>query len=108
VGVYADPITHASSAARPKLSSLRGDDAHHPVTPRKLYNFYIDPELAKGLNELKARTGAPESESIRRALTDYRGVVKKTDASAPKRPAAVAVDCAASRAGDKAGAAELT
>lgn len=55
------------------------------VTPRKLYNFYIDPELAEGLKELKARTGAPESESVRRALAAYlesQGITK----TARKRP----------------------
>ncbi len=49
------------------------------MTPRKLYTFYIDPELAEGLKALKERTGAPESESIRRALAEYlrkHGVIK--------------------------------
>ena len=49
------------------------------MTPRKLYNFYIDPELADGLKALKEKTGAPESESIRRALAVYlrkQGVIK--------------------------------
>ena len=41
------------------------------MTPRKLYNFYIDPELAEGLKELKEKTGAPEAESVRRALAEY-------------------------------------
>jgi ribbon-helix-helix CopG family protein len=49
------------------------------VTPRKLYNFYIDPELAEGLKKLKALDGAPESESVRRALRAYlekKGAIK--------------------------------
>jgi predicted DNA-binding protein len=51
------------------------------MTPRKLYNFYIDPELADGLKALKERTGAPEAESIRRALSEYlkkHGAMPKT------------------------------
>ena len=57
------------------------------MTPRKLYNFYIDPELADGLKRLKERDGIPEAETVRRALNDYlvkKGVVKKP---ARKRPA---------------------
>jgi hypothetical protein len=49
------------------------------VTPRKLYNFLIDPELAAALKTLKKRDGTPESESIRRALAEYlqrKGVMK--------------------------------
>jgi hypothetical protein len=62
------------------------------VSPRKLYNFYIDPELAAGLKELKARHGTPEGESIRRALAVYlqsQGAMKKTERKrvpARKRP----------------------
>ena len=51
------------------------------VSPRKLYNFYIDPDLAAGLKELKARHGTPEGESVRRALAAYleqQGALKKT------------------------------
>lgn len=43
------------------------------MTPRKLYNFYIDPELAAGLKVVKARDGVPEGETIRRALAEYLG-----------------------------------
>ena len=49
------------------------------MTPRKLYNFYIDPELAAGLKKLKEQHGTPEGESVRRALTMYlksKGVLK--------------------------------
>jgi hypothetical protein len=49
------------------------------VTPRKLYNFYIDPELAQGLKALKERDGAPEAESVRRAVREYlerQGVIR--------------------------------
>ena len=62
------------------------------MTPRKLYNFYIDPELAEGLKALKNREGVPEAESIRRALAEYlakKGVVKKAErkrAVTRKRP----------------------
>ena len=52
------------------------------MTPRKLYNFLIDPDLADGLKALKERDGAPESESVRRAIREYlerQGVIKKTD-----------------------------
>lgn len=41
------------------------------MTPRKLYNFYIDSDLAAGLKALKTKTGAPEAESVRRALAAY-------------------------------------
>ena len=41
------------------------------MAPRKLYNFYIDPDLAAGLKRVKARDGVPEGESIRRALAQY-------------------------------------
>ena len=61
------------------------------MTPRKLYNFYIDPELAEGLKALKEKTGAPEAESIRRALFEYlrkQGVIKadRKRAITRKRP----------------------
>lgn len=49
------------------------------MPPRKLYNFYIDADLATGLKRVKARDGVPESESIRRALAEYlerKGVMK--------------------------------
>ena len=49
------------------------------VTPRKLYNFFIDPELALGLKALKTRDGIPEAETVRRALKEYlskKGVMK--------------------------------
>lgn len=49
---------------------------------RKLYNFYIDPELADGLKALKEKTGAAEGELVRRALAEYlrkAGVLKKTE-----------------------------
>ena len=38
---------------------------------KKQYGFLIDPELARGLKLLKERDGVPESETIRRALTEY-------------------------------------
>jgi hypothetical protein len=42
-----------------------------PVTPRKRVNFYLDDELLAGLKTLKARTGIPESEAVRRAVAEY-------------------------------------
>ena len=54
-----------------------------PTTKLKPYLFLIAPEQAAALKALKARTGAPEGESIRRALTAYlrrQGVLK-----APRR-----------------------
>jgi hypothetical protein len=41
------------------------------MTPRKLYNFLIDPDLAEKLKQVKALEGVPESEVIRRALREY-------------------------------------
>ena len=44
-----------------------------------MYAFYIDPELAEGLKILKEKTGAPESESVRRAIAEYLrklGIIK--------------------------------
>ncbi len=50
------------------------------MTPKKLCNFYLDPELVEGLKVLKERDGASEGESVRRALARYlkkQGVIKK-------------------------------
>jgi hypothetical protein len=49
------------------------------VTPRRLYNFRIDPELEDGLKAVKERDGISESEQIRRALLEWlkkKGVMK--------------------------------
>jgi hypothetical protein len=49
------------------------------VTPRRLYNFRIDPDLDAGLKVVKDREGIPESEQIRRAVRAWltrRGVLK--------------------------------
>jgi hypothetical protein len=49
------------------------------VTPRKLYNFYIDPDLAAGLKVLKKRDGVPEGEQVRRAVRTWlqrKGIIK--------------------------------
>lgn len=54
----------------------------------KPYLFYISPELDAGLKTLKARTGAPEGESIRRALAAYlrkHGVLKPAGKPAGRR-----------------------
>ena len=49
------------------------------MSPRKLYNFPIDPDLAVGLKTVKARDGISESEQVRRAIRDWlskKGVMK--------------------------------
>ncbi len=61
------------------------------MTPKIRHTFMIDPELADGLKTLKARDGASEGESIRRALTAYlkrKGVMKaeRKRAATRKRP----------------------
>jgi len=64
----------------------------YSMTPRKLYNFYIDADLAAGLKALKERHGAPEGESVRRAVREYlerQGVINKAErkrAGTRKRP----------------------
>lgn len=50
------------------------------VTPRKLHNFYLDPELSAGLKAVKDRDGITESEQVRRAVREWlerKGAVKK-------------------------------
>lgn len=49
------------------------------------YAFFITPEHAAGLKELKARDGIPESETIRRALTEYLQHKGVQQAAAPGR-----------------------
>jgi hypothetical protein len=49
-------------------------------------NFFISAELDSALEALKRRDGMPESETIRRALTDYlkrKGVLKKAKKGKP-------------------------
>jgi metal-responsive CopG/Arc/MetJ family transcriptional regulator len=49
------------------------------VVARKLFNFLIDADLADALKALKARDGAPESETVRRAVREYlerQGILK--------------------------------
>jgi len=56
------------------------------LTPKKLYTFAIDPDLAEALKRVKAKDGIGESEQIRRALRAWltkRGVMK----TERKRPA---------------------
>jgi Ribbon-helix-helix protein, copG family. len=58
------------------------------VTPRKLYNFYIDPDLAEGLKRLKALDRDSEGAIVRRALRQYleaRGVMKSARPARGKR-----------------------
>ena len=55
---------------------------------RKLYSFYIDPDLAAALKMLKERDGTPESEAVRRGLRSYlkkKGVLTARLAAARKR-----------------------
>jgi hypothetical protein len=50
------------------------------MAPRKLYNFFIDPDLAAGLKLIKGRDGAPEGETLRRALRAYlekKGAIRR-------------------------------
>jgi hypothetical protein len=54
------------------------------VTPRKLHNFYLDPELSDGLKAVKERDGINEAEQVRRAVREWleqKGVLK----AAPRR-----------------------
>lgn len=58
------------------------------VSPKKLYSFYIDPELLEGLRDIKAKDGVPESEQIRRAIKiwlDQKGSRKAAPRRAPTR-----------------------
>ena len=61
------------------------------MTPKKLYTFAIDPDLAEALKLVKAKEGVPESEQIRRALRTWfkrKGVLKaeRKRAVTRKRP----------------------
>ncbi len=50
------------------------------MTPRKLQNFYLDPELSEGLKAVKDRDGISEAEQVRRAIREWlekKGVIKK-------------------------------
>ena len=51
------------------------------MTPRKLYNFYIDPDLADGLKRLKAIKRTSEGQLVRDALREHleRAGVMKAD-----------------------------
>jgi hypothetical protein len=41
------------------------------MTPRARYTFFIDPEQKELLRLIKERDGIPESEQIRRAITEW-------------------------------------
>jgi hypothetical protein len=61
------------------------------VTPKRIYSFMIDPDLAAALKAVKERDGVPEGEQIRRALRQWmerRGVMKaeRKRAATRKRP----------------------
>ena len=59
------------------------------VTPKRLYNFMLDPEIAAALKALKARDGVSEGEIVRRGIKMYvesKGVkVKAPSRSRVKR-----------------------
>lgn len=59
------------------------------LTPKRLYNFMLDPELAAALKALKARDGVSEAEIVRRGIKMYvesQGVkVKATSRPRGKR-----------------------
>jgi predicted transcriptional regulator len=58
------------------------------VTPRKLYNFYIDPDLADGLKQLKEQERESEGAIVRRAIRRYleeRGILKAANRRASTR-----------------------
>jgi hypothetical protein len=58
------------------------------MTPRKLYNFYIDPDLAAGLKRLKELEHESEGAIVRRALRRYleeRRVMKSPKPARDKR-----------------------
>jgi hypothetical protein len=96
------------SDARRRESSSTGVDINRymidiDMATRKLYNFYIDPNLAAGLKVVKARDGVPEAESIRRALAEYlekKGAMKaeRQRAVTRKRPDLTTVRMTAGRA----------
>ena len=61
------------------------------VSPRKLYNFLIDADLAAALKVVKRREGVPESVQIRQALREWlekRGALRaeRKRAVTRKRP----------------------
>jgi hypothetical protein len=52
------------------------------MTPKRVYSFMIDPELADALKQLKERDGIAEGEQIRRALQSWfktKGVKVKSE-----------------------------
>ena len=56
------------------------------MAPRQRISVYLDVELVDGLKALKAEHGAPEAESIRRAIGEY--LVRKGVMKADRRPVA--------------------
>lgn len=55
------------------------------MTPRKLYNFLIDPDLAQGLKRLKQRDKEAESVIVRRALRRYLEEAGVMESAKPAR-----------------------
>jgi hypothetical protein len=68
------------------LDDLQRKDVYlRAVAPRKLHNFYLDPELSTGLKAIKERDGITEAEQVRRAVREWlerKGVTLKP---APRR-----------------------
>ena len=55
------------------------------MTPRKLHNFYLDPELSDGLKRLKERDGITEAEQVRRAVREWLQRKGVSATAAPRR-----------------------
>jgi hypothetical protein len=58
------------------------------VSPKKLYSFKIDSEVAAALKQVKAREGIGESEQIRRGILlwlETKGVTPQKPKSERKR-----------------------
>jgi predicted DNA-binding protein len=54
------------------------------VERRKLYSFWIDPEVAERLKRLKVRTGQSESDQIRSAIAAWLDRAEKAARRARK------------------------
>jgi hypothetical protein len=39
-----------------------------PTGKRTMFSFYLDPDLRKGLEEIRDRDGVPTAETVRRAI----------------------------------------
>jgi hypothetical protein len=57
---------------------------HMVVAHRKLYSFWIDPDIAQRLKRLKGRTGQSESDQIRSAIAAWLDRAEKAGRRARK------------------------